>query len=83
MGFVSVARELRRGILTILETHHDEFSDFLPHSSSRTLSRSSHGPNHRSYGFGSRENNFVLDALVIAWVIIVVIVSRVSLIFLL
>jgi hypothetical protein len=26
---------------------------------SRALSRLSHGPNHRSYGFGSREKNFV------------------------
>jgi hypothetical protein len=39
----------------------DEFSDFPPHSfsralshtSSRALSHFSHGPNHRSYGFGS------------------------------
>jgi hypothetical protein len=39
----------------------DEFSDYLPHSfshalprtASRALSHFSHGPNHRSYGFGS------------------------------
>jgi hypothetical protein len=45
----------------------DEFSNFLPHSyscalprtSSRALSHFSHEPNHRSYDFGSRENNFV------------------------
>jgi hypothetical protein len=45
----------------------DEFSDFLPrsfshaspHTSSHALSYFSHGPNHRSYSFGSRENNFV------------------------
>jgi hypothetical protein len=45
----------------------DEFSDFLPRSysralantSSRALSSFSHGPNHYSYGFDSRENNFV------------------------
>jgi hypothetical protein len=45
----------------------DEFSDFLPcsysHASSRTsshaLSHFSHGPNHHSYGFGPRQNNFV------------------------
>jgi hypothetical protein len=45
----------------------DEFSDFLPHSysralprtSSRALSHFSHGPNNRSYGFGSQENNIV------------------------
>jgi hypothetical protein len=48
-------------------SYHDEFSDFplssyscaLPHTSSRALSHFTHGPNHRSYGFGSRENNFV------------------------
>jgi hypothetical protein len=48
-------------------SYRDEFSDFLPHSysrasshtSSRALSHFSHGPNHRSYGFGSRENSFV------------------------
>jgi hypothetical protein len=45
----------------------DEFIDFLPRSYSRTLPRTSsralshfsHGPNHHSYDFGSRENNFV------------------------
>jgi hypothetical protein len=45
----------------------DEFFDFPPHSYSRAsshtcscdLSRFSHGSNHRSYGFGSQENNFV------------------------
>jgi hypothetical protein len=47
-------------------SYHDEFIDFLPRSysralprtSSRTLPQFSHGPNHRSYGFGSRENRF-------------------------
>jgi hypothetical protein len=47
--------------------YHDEFIDFPPHSysraspriSSRALPRFSHGPNHRSYGFGSQENSFV------------------------
>jgi hypothetical protein len=42
-------------------SYRDEFSDFpprsyscaLPHTSSRDLPRFSHGPNHRSYGFGS------------------------------
>jgi hypothetical protein len=42
-------------------TYRDEFFDFLPHSysralphtSSHVLSHFSHGPNHRSYGFGS------------------------------
>jgi hypothetical protein len=31
----------------------------LPRTSSRALSHFSHGPNHRSYAFGSRENNFI------------------------
>jgi hypothetical protein len=42
-------------------SYRDEFSDFppcsfshaLPHTSSRAFSCFSHGPNHRSYGFGS------------------------------
>jgi hypothetical protein len=58
----------------MLETHHDEFIDLPPHSYSRVLPRSysralphtflralfhfSHGSNHCSYGFGSRENCF-------------------------
>jgi hypothetical protein len=40
-------------------TYRDEFIDFLPRSYSCALSRFSHGPNHHSYGFGSRENSFV------------------------
>jgi hypothetical protein len=48
-------------------SYRDEFSDFLHHSFSRTLPRTSsralsqfaYRPNHCSYGFGSRENNFV------------------------
>jgi hypothetical protein len=56
-------------------SYRNEFNDFLPHSyshvppryysrasprtSSRTLSRFSHGHNHRSYDFSSRENSFV------------------------
>jgi hypothetical protein len=48
-------------------SYRDEFLDFLPHSfprasshtSSRALSHFSHVPNHCSYDFGSRENNFV------------------------
>jgi hypothetical protein len=47
----------------MLETHRDEFIDFLsrtlPRTSSHALSHFSHGPNHGSYGFGSRENSFV------------------------
>jgi hypothetical protein len=42
-------------------SYHDEFIDVLPRSYSRALPRTSprvlprvsHGPNHRSYGFGS------------------------------
>jgi hypothetical protein len=42
-------------------SYRDEFLDFLPysyshassHTSSRALSQFTHGPNHRSYGFGS------------------------------
>jgi hypothetical protein len=56
-------------------SYHDEFIDFPSHSysralprtsfhdlsrtSSRALSHFSHGPNHRSCGFGSQENNFM------------------------
>jgi hypothetical protein len=48
-------------------SYHDEFSNFpsrsyshaSPHTSSHDLSRFPRGPNHRLYGFGSRENNFV------------------------
>jgi hypothetical protein len=47
-------------------SYRDEFSDFpprsfsraLPHTSSRALPQFTHGPNHCSYGFGSRENCF-------------------------
>jgi hypothetical protein len=34
-------------------SYHDEFITFPPHFYSRALSHFSHGPNHRSYGFGS------------------------------
>jgi hypothetical protein len=40
------------------KSYHNEFIDFLPCSYSRALSRFFHGPNHRSYDFGSRKNNF-------------------------
>jgi hypothetical protein len=48
-------------------SYHDEFFDFLPRSYSRALPRTStralpqfsHGSNHHSYGFDSRENRFV------------------------
>jgi hypothetical protein len=35
------------------------YSRALPRTSSRTLPQFAHGPNHRSYGFGSRDNCFV------------------------
>jgi hypothetical protein len=34
------------------------FSCALPHTSSGALPQFAHGPNHRSYGFGPRENRF-------------------------
>jgi hypothetical protein len=34
-------------------SYHDEFIDFSPRTSSRSLSHFFDGPNHRSYGFGS------------------------------
>jgi hypothetical protein len=40
-------------------SYHDEFIDFLHHISSHAPSHFSHGPNHRSYGFGSQESNLV------------------------
>jgi hypothetical protein len=40
-------------------SYHDEFIDFLPHFSSRAPSHFSHGHNHHSYGFGSRESDLV------------------------
>jgi hypothetical protein len=51
----------------VRNSYRDKFFDFLPHSysrasprtSSHALSHFSHGPNHCSYGFGSRENNIV------------------------
>jgi hypothetical protein len=35
-------------------SYHDEFIDFLPCASPHFI----HGPNHRSYDFGSQENSF-------------------------
>jgi hypothetical protein len=34
------------------------FSRALPHTSSHASPQFAHGPNHRSYGFGPRENHF-------------------------
>jgi hypothetical protein len=72
-------------------SYRDEFSNFLPrsyshdslHTSSHALSCLSHGPNHRSYDFVHEIITLCLDALVMANVLIVVIVSRVSLVSLL
>jgi hypothetical protein len=56
----------RRRVEYARNSYHDEFINFPPRSYShvppcsysRALPRFSHGPNHRSYGFGSRENRF-------------------------
>jgi hypothetical protein len=40
-------------------SYRNEFIDFLPRSYSRAPSQFFHGPNHRSYGFGSQENTIV------------------------
>jgi hypothetical protein len=52
-------------------SYHDELIDFpprsyscaLPHTYSHTLLQFSHESNHHSFGFGSRENHFVLEGL--------------------
>jgi hypothetical protein len=49
----------KRGFDYATNSYHDEFIDFPSRSYSHTLSRFFHGPNHHSYGIGSRENNFV------------------------
>jgi hypothetical protein len=64
----------RRRVEYARDSYRDEFIDFLPRSYSHVLPRSyscalphtfsralpqfAHGPNHRSYGFGPRENRF-------------------------
>jgi hypothetical protein len=45
-------------------SYRNEFIDFLSRSYSHALSRFFHEPNHRSYGFRSRGNNFVPRRLV-------------------
>jgi hypothetical protein len=40
-------------------SYNDEFIDFPPRTSSHASPHFFHGPNHRSYGFDSRENSFV------------------------
>jgi hypothetical protein len=60
------------------------FSCALSRTSSSASPQFTHGPNHRSYGFGPRENHFErLDVLDTTHVLIVVIVSRVGLVSLL
>jgi hypothetical protein len=65
----------RRRVEYARNSYRDEFIDFpprsysdvpsrvysraSPHTSSRAFPQFSYGPNHRSYGFGSRENLFV------------------------
>jgi uncharacterized protein YjeT (DUF2065 family) len=61
----------------------DEFIDFLPRSYSRAPSRFIHGPNHHSYGLVHERTTLCLDALVMTHALIVVIISRVGLVFLL
>jgi hypothetical protein len=63
----------RRRVECARDSYRDEFIDFpphfysrasrtfshaLPHTSSSALPQFAHGPNHRSYGFGPRENHF-------------------------
>jgi ABC-type dipeptide/oligopeptide/nickel transport system permease subunit len=91
MSFASVARELRRGALTMLETHRDELSNFLPCSCSRALpslllmlcliSLMNLTITHM-VSFHER-NALCLDTLVTAHIIIMVIVSHVGPAFLL
>jgi hypothetical protein len=80
MSFASGERDLRGGVLSMLETHivmsllifrlalilvfRLTFTRASPRTFSRPLPRTSpgafpqltHGPNHRSYGFGPRDN---------------------------
>jgi hypothetical protein len=64
----------RRCVEYARDSYHDELIDFppcsyscipprsysraSPHTFSRSLPQFAHGPNHRSYGFGPRENRF-------------------------
>jgi hypothetical protein len=64
----------RRHVEYARDSYRDEFIDFLPrsyshvpprfyprtspHTFSRALPQFAHGPNHRSYGLGPRENRF-------------------------
>jgi hypothetical protein len=64
-------------------SYHDEFIDFLSHTSSRASPHLFHGPNHHSYGFGSRENSFVPRCFGYGHVLIMVIILHVGTVFLL
>jgi hypothetical protein len=67
MSFTFITRELKRCYDYVRNSYHNEFFDFPPRSYSYASPRTpshvvSHffpGPNHCSYGFGSRENSFV------------------------
>jgi hypothetical protein len=63
MIFASGTRGLRGGALIMPKTHIVVsfliFHFALSRTSSCALPQFAHGPNHRSYGFGSRENQFV------------------------
>jgi hypothetical protein len=74
MNFASGGRELRGGVLSVLETHivmsslilsrsysHGMprfYSRASPHTFSSALPQFTHRPNCRLYGFGPRENHF-------------------------
>jgi hypothetical protein len=74
MSFASGERELRGDVLSLLETHivmsslifclvpilmfRPDFTRAAPHTFSHALPQFAHGPNHRSYDFGPRENRF-------------------------
>jgi hypothetical protein len=45
-------------VFCLARTSSRTFSRALPHTSSCALPQFAHGPNHRSYGFGLRENCF-------------------------
>jgi hypothetical protein len=56
---VDYAHIMKRQVNYARNSYHDEIIDFPPHISSHTSSRYSHGHNHHSYGFLSRESILV------------------------
>jgi hypothetical protein len=82
MSFTSGGRELRGGVLIMLETHIVmsslmfclaftlmlllTLSRALPRTSSSASPQFAHGPNHRSYSFGPRENRFEPRILIVS-----------------